>query len=224
MIRYTVVAALLGGVFRALYMPRGVAGHVTGYTIVASLTPPTLATGGFANLNCGWHGQCTTPPTSGTALDWEEGADNAWYFRGFFATNRPGGGVVAKGAPLVNQAGSDRCDIMTVWIIEAHHNVLRAAPTYTHVDLSNPAQFSITGSPLGTYLSREIGDAINDVGCPAFFGDHVHDDHVSTGGIAQISRNTGLYPTAAQCSDACGVFQNNSPTRWICRFTWAESG
>lgn len=76
----------------------------------------------------------------------------------------------------------------------SHDNVRRPAPTYTHVDIGDFAPFSITGGPLGTYLSREIGDATHDLGCAAFFGDHVHDNHVSASGNTQITRNTRSTP------------------------------
>ncbi len=227
--RWLAAASMALGLVFGVAFPASVFGAPTGYTIVASLTPPTLSSGSNANLNCGWHVACVNPYTNGVGLDWEDGNTgfgNPWYFRGFFASNNPAGGVVATGAPLVNQQGSDRCDIMTVWIIEKFNGVLRAAPTYTHVNMPQPqAQFGILGSPLGTYITRQIGGTIDDSLNCQFGGSHVHEGHSNVSGVVTTSRNTGLYPTGLVChNNACGTFTNNNPTKWTRRFTWLEGG
>jgi hypothetical protein len=191
------------------------------------MTPPTLSSGSASNLNCGWHGACGATPTAGTALDWEDGGTNygnPWYFRGVFAISNPNGAIIATGVPLVNQSGSDRCDIMTVWIVEKFSGALRAAPIYEHVNIAtNSAQFNISGTLFGTYLSRQIGTTIDDTGGCIFYGSHVHEDDASVGGTATTSRHTSLYPTGAQCSNLnCGTFPNNNASNWTRKFSWPE--
>lgn len=222
-----IALAAIFGFSAAVALPNNVLGSPTGYTIVASLTPPTLSSGSSANLNCGWHQECDGTYPFGNGLDWEDGGTNygnPWYFRGIFATNNPAGGIVATGVPLVNTQDPSLCDKMTVWIVEKFNGVLRAAPIYEHTNITNSAQFSIAGSVLGTYTNRQIGTTIDDHGtnCP-FDGSHVHEDHVSVNGSVTISTDTSRYQTGAQChNNHCGLFANNSPTNWTRRFSWPE--
>lgn len=123
-------------------------GNLTGYQLAAAMTPPTLQTGYSPLLNCGRHGACTDPPTAGTGLDWEDGGTGyglSWWFRSFVYWSGASNQRVATGAPLVSVQDPDRCDVMTVWIIEYHSGALRGIPTYTHTAILNSAQFPITG-------------------------------------------------------------------------------
>jgi len=228
MYRVLCAISIVAGALFAVAFPHAGFGAPTGYTIVASMTPPTLSSGSSPLLTCGWHAACVSPWSSGVGLDWDDGSSgygNPWYFRGYFATDNPAQGIVATGQPMVNLQHPDYCDRMTVFIMEKYGNVLRAAPVYTHTNITNSNAFNIQGSVLGTYISRQIGTTINDQGtnCP-FGGSHVHEEHAVISGPVTISRNTGKYPTASACHTSCGTFKNNNLSNWTRRFSWPEGG
>jgi hypothetical protein len=218
----TVLGLLAGVAFHGTAL-----GNLTGYQLAAAMTPPTLQTGYWPLLNCGWHGACTSPPTSGTGLDWEDGGTGyglPWYFRSFVYWSGTYNKRVATGAPLVSVQNPDKCDVMTVWIIYYHCGALRGIPTYVHTAILNFAQFPINGGPWTYYNGRLVGATINDTGseCP-FGGSHVHENDVPyRTDIVTTTRNTGLYPAASTCSSDCGYFQNNNINNWTRRFAWAE--
>lgn len=224
MIRWLgLVAAAIGLIF-GIALPHSAAGNVTGAQLAVVVQPPTLGDGLSPLLTCGWHTACGNPPTSGIALDWDDdnqNTGNPWYFRGFFYvsnTNR----TAFTMYPLVNQSGSDRCDIMTVWVVEVHSGALMAIPTFMHVNITDSSSFSWIGGPWTIYNSRQIGRTINDTGC-TWFGSHVHEYHTAyLTNLVTITRDTGVYPTGASCSGSCGTFQNNNIANWTRKFAWAE--
>lgn len=220
------LAAVLGLTVGMLYQRPALA-DLTGYQLAVDMVPPTLSDGSSPLLNCGWHGTCGTTPTVGTALDWEDGGTNygnPWYFREFFYSSGTTNRRVATGAPLVTVQDPNKCDVMTVWIIEYHSGALRAIPNYLHVNISDSTQFAINGGPWTVYQSRHIGDTINDSGTMCTFtGSHVHEDHTDyRTDIVAITRDTAVYPTAQNCSNNCGYYLNNDIYRWTNRFAWAE--
>jgi len=232
MIRWLGPTAAIIGLALGMIIPRPASGNLTGAQLAVALTPPTLASGSSAELNCGWHTACGSPPTAGTALDWEDGGTgfgNPWYFRGFFYVS-DSVRTAYRMYPLVNNQDPNTCDIMTVWITEIHSGALMAIPTYMHVNITSSANFSWQGGPWTVYNSRQIGTTIDDTGSSCgFAGSHVHEDHTSyRTNVVTITRNTDLYPTASQCHTApCsslgyGPYTNNSINNWIRRFAWAE--
>jgi len=225
-VRWLIAVAAVVGFVLGAGLPSLTEGAPTGRTIIAQMTPPTLASGQQANLNCGWHTACVSPWSTGIALDWEDGGTgygNPWFFRGFFAVDSSSSYIVARGAPLTVQEGSNKCDIQTVWIIEQFNGVLRAAPTYQHVSRTTSTQFYILGSLFGTYVNRQIGATVSDFGGCDFTGSHVHEYHSVISGPTTISRNTSKYPTASTCHNlACGLFTNSSLNNWTRKFTWPE--
>lgn len=226
MLRLRILAPLAIVVGAFIGMITAADAHQTGHTLAVALTPPTLSSGSSPLLNCGWHTACGSPPTSGVALDWEDGGTNygnPWHFRGFFYVS-DGPRTAFRMYPLVNQQGSSVCDIMTVWITEKHSGALMAIPTYYHVTLTATSQFDWSGSQWTTYHSRQMGATMNDAGGSCtFFGSHVHDTHVSyLPGVVSTTTNTGYYPTASSCSWNCGTHQNNNINKWIRRWEWSE--
>ncbi len=227
-LKYMVVLSILLGFTLGIAVTSRARAAGTGYTIVVTMTPPTLVSGSYATLNCGWHLACVNPYTYSTGLDFEDGNtgyNNPWYFRGYFATGNPAGGVVATGTPLVNQSGADVCDRMTVWIIEKYNGVLRAAPLYVHTKITNSTVFDIGGSLFGTYFNRQIGATIDDAGLNcSFTGSHVHEDHVSVNGGVTTTLHSSLYPSATTCNNSCGLFFNSTQNGWTRKFSWPEGG
>lgn len=226
-IRWLAATATVIGLLAGMAFPRPALGDLTGYQLAAAMTPPTLASGSSPLLTCGWHSVCAAPYPYGYALDWDDNNQdygNPWYFRGFFYTSAPTNRWIATGYPLVTRSDPLYCDIMTVWVVEAHSGQLRGIPTYDHVNITNSASFQITGGPWTVYNTRQIGTTINDSGryC-TFYGSHVHESHVPYAThIVTITRNTSKYPTAQSCHGWCGTFRNNDIYNWTRRFAWAE--
>lgn len=226
MIRWFIPLVIAVGLLVGL-MSQSASGHQTGATLAVSITPPTLADGSNANLNCGWHTACVSPWTSGYGLDWEDGNTgfgNSWYFRGFFYVSS-GTRTAFRMFPLVSNSSPSTCDVMTVWIAEIHSGALMGIPTYTHVNITDSSSFDWSGGIWTEYHSRVIGTTIDDTGAScAFGGSHVHEAHTDyLVGTVTNTRNTGLYPLATACHNlACGTFQNNNINKWTNHWEWAE--
>ena len=223
-LRLLVVAAVVAGFAAGVAFPRGIQGSATGKTLSAFMSPVTYAAGQNSPLTCGWHGECTNPSTSGTGLDWDDSTSNRnWYFRGFFAVNTGPGYNIASGTPLVNRQNGFDCNVMTVWIIETHSNTLRAAPTYTHVNITNSSAFNIYGGSFyGAFLDRAIGQTVDESGygnCPTT-GTHAHESDAPIAGTS-TTRNTGLYPTG-YCSLVCNYYRNDLANNYTRKFVWPE--
>ncbi len=223
MIRWLGLAAAAFGLGMGIAFPQAASGNVTGHNLAVVIQPPTLATGSSPLLTCGWHTACTSPPSAGIALDWDDnstGTGNPWYFRCFCYvsnTNR----TAFTMYPLVNASGGTVCDVMTVWVVENHSGALMAIPNYMHVNITNSNSFSWQGGPWTIYNSRQIGTTINDTGC-TWFGSHVHEYHTPyLSGTVTITRNS-LYNSSPICTGSCGTFQNNNISNWVRKFAWAE--
>lgn len=196
--------------------------------MAVALTPPTLSSGSDSRLTCGYHTACTSPPSAGIALDWDDDNQsygNDWRFRGFFYASDTVR-TAFKMFPLVNQEGDEDCDIMTVWITETHSANLMATPLYMHTDITNSTAFSWTGGPWTVYHTRTIGTTIDDDGC-TIFGSHVHEYHFPYQpdpdvDLIDITQHTSLYPDGDTCEIACGDFDNNDIANWTQRFAWDE--
>ncbi len=229
--RFLAAISIVGGIAAGMLFPSLVSSSgPTGYTLIASMTPPTLSSGSSPWNTCGWHDECTSNGQSSTALDWDDGGDapQSWYFRGYFHTSNPSPQIIATGYPLYVDGGSLACDKRTVWIVEKHNGELRAAPVYTHTTITNSSSFLITGSLFGTYRNKLIGTTINDTGC-AFFGSHVHETHIVVPNQPDVTiqRNTSRYPTIDTCEwdvdqQDCAQHQNNLRQAWTRKFTWPE--
>jgi hypothetical protein len=224
MTRWLAFIAAAFGIGLGVGLPGGASGDVTGKQLSVVIQPPTLTTGSSPLLSCGWHTACTSPPSSGIALDWDDdnmSTGNTWYFRCFCYvsdTNR----TAFTMYPLINSSGGGVCDVMTVWVVENHSGALMAIPNYMHVNITDYSSFSWQGGPWTIYNSRPIGTTINDTGC-TWFGSHVHEYHTDyRTNVVTITRNTALYPTGSQCSTSCGNFANNNISNWIRKFAWAE--
>lgn len=231
--RFRILASIsiVGGIAAGMLFPSLVSSSgVTGYTLIASMAPPTLSSGSTPLNSCGWHNVCESggggPPS--TALDWADGgeAPQPWYFRGYFVTSNPAPQNIATGYPIFVQGGNLVCDKMTVWIAEKHNGELRAAPVYTHTNITNWGGFSIVGSLFGTYKNKLIGNTIDDTGCP-FYGSHVHETHVVVPNQPDVTTNlhTSRYPTLANCGlggPSCTTHQNNLRQAWTRKFSWPE--
>ncbi len=224
--RFLAAISIVGGIAVGMLFPSLVSSSgSTGYTLIASLTPPTLSSGSSPWNTCGWHDVCTSSGVPSTGLDWDDGGDagSPWYFRGYFHTSNPAPQIIATGYPLFVQGGSTKCDRMTVWIAEKHNGELRAAPVYVHTNITNSSSFSIWGSLFGTYKNKLIGTTIDDTGC-AFFGSHVHEMHDVVPNQPDVTTqlHTSRYPTIETCSSSCGQHQNNITQTWTRRFSWPE--
>lgn len=225
--RFLAALAVVLGVSIGVGWPNGTSGHQTGYQIIVQMTPPTKSSGSSPTLTCGWHTACVSPWSSGVGLDWDDDDDgygNSWYFRGVMVTTNSAGGAVFKGTPLVNQTGSEVCERMTVWVTEFHHGTLRAAPMYTHVNITSASAFTVPGSVLGTYYSKKVGETIDDHGDSCdFFGSHVHEWDITVNSPpTTTSRNTTKYPSASTCHTTCGTHRNDLASSWTRKFTWNE--
>ena len=112
MIRWLAFLAFAAGLAAGVASPRVAEGHLTGHTLAASLTPPTLSSGSSPTLNCGWHLICY-PPTGDTTpygLDWADGGyGSPWYFRGFFYASNTSR-LAFKGVPAFVSGGPFVCD------------------------------------------------------------------------------------------------------------------
>lgn len=224
MIRWLAPMAAVVGLLLGIALPHSASGNLTGAQLAVTINPPTLTSGSSPYLTCGWHTACVYPWTEGYALDWDDGGDvgSSWYFRGFFYvsdSNR----TAFRMFPLVVQSGSDRCDIMTVWVAEIHSGALMAMPTFMHVNITDSSSFDWVGGPWTVYNNRKIGTTVDDsVGC-SWTASHVHEYHVDyLTNLVTITRHTNYYPTAYDCHTLCNTHQNNDINKWTRKFAWAE--
>lgn len=231
--RWFALIATLAGALLGVAFLSGVLGG-TGYTFSVAMTPPTGSSGESPLLTCGWHGECPPTPTAGIALDWDNTATTSnVYFRGYFyRSNSPFESTRLWGQPIEVQKGSDRCDIMAVWILERYNGALRAVPKYTHINLSSTAAFNIAtwgGGGTGWYNNRRIGYMVDDSGGCRFGGTHAHEYHQadetwdSTPNVTE-TLHTSLYPALDYCPGGvgCTAYKNNDLNNWTRWFVWEE--
>ena len=134
MIRWLGLAAAVLGLIVGITFPREASGNLTGAQLAVVVQPSTLSDGSSPLLTCGWHTACTSPPSPGIGLDWDDNNQNTgnpWYFRCFCYvsdTNR----TAFTMYPLDYQSGPTKCDIMTVWVVDIHSGALMAVLSLPH--------------------------------------------------------------------------------------------
>lgn len=171
----------LGVLLGALPFPSrpGPAGAVTENVTLQVHPGPAAAN---AVLNCSWHGACTSPPTPGSALDWNNGpnADVRWRSWGWRSV---GTGSVALGT-IVQEHGMT-CTAVAVSVKDVF-NFPKGSVRYSHSGTWTPGwSFSIAGSPswastnvvVGFTLALEKQTCINS---GLWTAPHLHQDRVGT--------------------------------------------
>jgi len=93
-----IIAALLGGL-AGLFLPDGPQSALREAKAAVVFVRLGVHPGATNTLNCGWHGQCSTPPTRGTALDWNNSGNSSvsfrsWGYRSDGSTNEIGRGKI----------------------------------------------------------------------------------------------------------------------------------
>lgn len=198
---------------------------VSGATYKAIMLPPSGTSGERPVLTCGFHGgSCGTG--SGYYLDWDNTSSSSRvWFRGYFSksSNAPTGSWLV-GERVRISGGPGACDIQDVKIVERHGGMIRGVMRYLHITTSSTSDFSIQTSKSGKYNTKYIGDMIDDTGCGAFGGTHVHAGYTSEHhGSVSRSRNTSLYPSGDYCDPGggtCRKYKNNDDDNWTHKFTW----
>lgn len=170
----------LGVLLGALPLPSrpGPAGAVTENVTLQVHPGPAAAN---AVLNCSWHGACTSPPTPGSALDWNNGpnADVRWRSWGWRSV---GAGTVAFGR-IRREEGT--CLAVSAEVMDVF-GFPKDRIRYSHSGTWTPGwSFSIAASPawaatdlvVGFTLALEKQTCINS---GLWTAPHLHQDRVGT--------------------------------------------
>lgn len=130
--------------------------------------------GATNTLNCGWHGACTDPPTSGNALDWSNGENSAIYWRSY-GERSDYLADIARGTIWTEHSEPNGCRRVRVDVRDVF-NFDKGSIRYTHSDTTQAGQqFYIYGSPSRAWTSRSIGKTVWDgrANC-SWDGYHLH--------------------------------------------------
>ncbi|GMU73969.1 MAG: hypothetical protein AMXMBFR44_1680 [Candidatus Campbellbacteria bacterium] len=195
---------------------------ITAVTYLVKIYPASGSNGQSPALTCGFHGgSCGSG--SGYFLDWDNTSTSYAYFRGTFSragspyeTNR------LRGERRFVSGGSRECDTQDVRIVETASGSTRGVMRYLHISMNSTSNFPIATSDAGTYNAKSLGSMINDDGCGAWGGTHVHAGY-TTLGSASRSRNTSRFPGGDYCTPGvnCRTYTNNSSSNWTHKFTWS---
>nr|BAL58083.1 hypothetical protein HGMM_F54D01C10 [uncultured prokaryote] len=107
-----------------------------------------------AVLSCSWHGACTTPPTPGSALDWENWPEAPVRWRSRGGWRSVGGGPVAFGTILKQEGTCLAVSVQVVDVFELPKERIR----YSHSGTWTPGwTFTIAASPAWAATDLVVG-------------------------------------------------------------------
>jgi hypothetical protein len=152
---------------------------------------------GTAQVYCGWHGECTDPPTSGNALDWTQSGGTAVYFDSY-AYYTSYSTIAGTGNPSQNNGD---CKSVDVWVKRPNGTSLGHV-YYAHSDVYSTSQFNINATyvsltwtlhEVATTASSELSNCVSN---GYWSGPHLHQNagspfgtHWSQFPYAPYSRN-----------------------------------
>jgi hypothetical protein len=174
-------------------------GIVIGFTSVQQAKAVTTYTveimGGATDyMTCGWHGVCSSSPTSGTALDWAPYTNHAIYFRSWTYRGSGSQATVARGT--VDVPSGQACKSVWVHISSAAGVTYRGTEKYVHsTSTANGATIDIVATTSGFWTQSQIGSTATteNTNCP-WTGEHLH-QFAYWENVGGSSRNTSVYPT-----------------------------
>ncbi|MCR4274442.1 MAG: hypothetical protein NUW02_00100 [Candidatus Campbellbacteria bacterium] len=191
-------------------------------TYLVKMLPASGSSGQAPTLTCGFHGG-SCGAGSGDFLDWDNTSTSSVYFRGIFTrggspreTNR----LIGKRVRI--SGGGDRCEEQRAYIVDTAALQIRGTMRYLHASMNSTADFSIATSGSGELNSRTLGSMIQDTGCGAWNGTHVHAGYTTTGSASR-SKNTSRFPSGDYCTPGvnCNSYTNTSSSNWTHKFTWS---
>ena len=132
------------------------------------------------NLSCLWHDACTSPPTAGNALDWQNNSpvNETTYWRSYGYRSITGNGVLGT-ATIIDNSGV--CTSLRLSVID-RFGFNKGNIYYVHQKTWTPnASFNILAASTWTYTQATIGFSWGDElpSCknhvpPLWTGQHLH--------------------------------------------------
>lgn len=163
----------LGALWPTGHIPEVKASHIT---VTLRVNP-----GASGDLDCTWHGTCLPPPQwqNGNALDWNElpSHDVFWRSHGY-RSDTPYSFGIATGT--VDKRPPGGCAEVWVNVVDSY-GFNKGHIQYLHTNTwVHGWPIPIRGSSGWTYDSHLVAFTVNPDSCPAWTGEHLHEDGTSS--------------------------------------------